>query len=227
MSSYSDRFKKYAAKARNRQGFDATLLKFGGDNGNWTSGKKPDVVDRNGRRLGADVPDMMHGHLKFADNLPIYDLCRVDSDVVPRPREALGDLDKNLWRNGEDPWRWIAALSLFDLETHEIFLFTTSSMGGLDATGVLAEAYADNVAAHPEDVNRLPVVELASDSYVNTKGKKIFNPIFDIVDWAERPAGIRRLKPPPPPPLAIEEQGSLDFDEDGGSPDGDDTNIPF
>ena len=228
MSNYSDRFKKYAAKARSRQGFDATLLKFSGDNGAWTIGKKPDLVDCNGRRLVADVPDMMHGHLKFDDNVPIYDLCHVDSDVAPRPREALGDLDKSLWRNGtEDPWRWIAALPLFDLQTHEILLFTTSSMGGLDATGVLSEAYADNVEMHPEDVNRLPVIELGSDSYVNSKGKKIFNPIFDIVGWEERPTSVRRIKPPPPPVLAIENQRSLDFDKEEDNPDGDDPDIPF
>ena len=55
----------------------------------------------------------------------------------------------------------------------------------------------DNLAAHPEDHGKVPLVELMTDSYHNNHGKQIFVPIFEIVGWVERPAAVRRILPPP------------------------------
>ena len=59
--------------------------------------------------------------------------------------------------------------------------------------------------ANPEDADKVPLCQLESDSYINTHNKRIFFPIFLVLDWVELPDAVRRIKPPPPPPvLAIE-----------------------
>jgi hypothetical protein len=86
-------------------------------------------------------------------------------------------------------------LPLFDPETREQFIYTTSSLGGKDALAVLQDAFADHNEGRAQ--YELPVVELASDSYINQYDKKIFKPIFDIVDWCEMPPAFRAPKLPP------------------------------
>ena len=57
--------------------------------------------------------------------------------------------------------------------------------------------------ANPEDADKVPLCQLESNSYINTHNKRIFFPIFLVLDWVELPDAVRRIKPPPPV-LAIE-----------------------
>jgi len=95
-------------------------------------------------------------------------------------------------------------MPMYDFETHELLLFASQNNGGRDAIGNLIDAMFDTYDAHPADVGKLPICELASDSYTNTHGKRIYFPIFEIVGWTERPAEVQRIKPPPIDMLAIE-----------------------
>jgi hypothetical protein len=95
-------------------------------------------------------------------------------------------------------------MPMHDFETHEPYLFTSQNKGGRDDVANLVDALFDCYDAHPQDVDKLPICDLSSDSYINTHGKRIFFPIFEIVGWTGRPAEIRRIKPPPVDTLAIE-----------------------
>ena len=88
-------------------------------------------------------------------------------------------------------------LPFWDVETREVLLFSATSQGSRDAVARLVEAYINNVEVHPEDLHRVPLIALESDHCVNKHGKKIFYPVFEIVDWIDRPAAARRILPPP------------------------------
>jgi hypothetical protein len=194
--------RRYAAAARSRGGFGVSFLKCDGNNGQWSAGK--DKTDMSGRRLAADVPDAMYGFQKFENRKPIYVIGRIGDGYQPPDRSTLGDTDLDRWINGKDPWAFVVLLPMFDPETREPFIFTASSDGGKDAVTALVDAVVDNVFLHPNATNQLPVCELASDSYVNSRGKEIFKPIFEIVGWDARPTAVRHIKPPPIDMLALE-----------------------
>jgi hypothetical protein len=86
-------------------------------------------------------------------------------------------------------------------------LYTATSQGSRDGITNVADAFLENGEHHPEDADKLPLIELASDSYVNSKGKRIFFPVFEILAWVERPAAVRHLRPPPVALLTLEADG--------------------
>ena len=91
----------------------------------------------------------------------------------------------------------IDLLPFWDPESREVLLFSAANKGSRDAVAHLVEAYIDNAEVHPEHLSRVPLIELEADSYTNKHGKKIFYPIFSILDWVERPVAVRRILPPP------------------------------
>jgi hypothetical protein len=198
--------RRYVSAARSHSGFGIPFLKCDGNNGRWPAGK--DKTDMTGRRLAADVPDAMHGFQKFENRKPIYVIGRIADRYQPPDRSTLGDTNPDRWINGKDPWASVVLLPMYDPETREPFIFTSSNDGGKDAVTALVDAVVDNVALHPDATNQLPVCELASDSYVNSRGKEIFKPIFEIVGWDERPDAVRRIKPPPIDMLALEHKAA-------------------
>jgi hypothetical protein len=194
--------RNFVAAARSRSGFGIPFVKMNGNDGTWKAGK--DGKDMKGRRLAADPHDTMIGFQKFENKRPVYILGRVADGYTPPPREELGDTDENHWHGGKDPWQPVTLVPLWDPGTREGFIFTTSSQGGRDAVTSLIDAYVGNCEIHPKDIDEVPLVELSSDSYVNTHGRKIHTPVFEIVSWIECPAALRRIKPPPVVTLAIE-----------------------
>ena len=190
-------FRQSASRMRSGEGraFDGDFVTFNGESGGWKSGKNKTLID--GRQLVADIYDLIVGWQAYRDDKFIYaghGLARDNHE--PPPREQLDENDKRFWRNPQDPWRLTYYLALHDPATREQFIFSTSSGGGKDALANLQEAFADhNEKAAPEDYE-WPFVELASDHYVNTYGKKIFKPIFETVDWVKPPPAFRLPKPP-------------------------------
>jgi hypothetical protein len=199
-----EHLRRFAATSRSRPNFEAALLKLDVDNGKWQAGKK----DANGRRLGADVLDAMGGFQKFKNKIPTLAIVRIADGIAPPKRDELDERDENRWSDNRDPWQAVSILPVFDPETHELFIFSSTAQGGRDAIAYLIEAYADNCTAHPEEADKLPLVELHSDHYTNKHGRVIHKPVFDIVDWIARPSVIRRLKPPPLEILAIEDKSA-------------------
>jgi hypothetical protein len=198
--------RRYVSAARSNSGFGIPFLKCDGNSGQWSVGKGKN--DMNGRRLTADVPDAMHGFQKFENKKPIYVIGRIGDGYQPPARDTLGDTDTTRWHSNQDPWEAVVLLPMFDPETREPFIFTSSNDGGKDGVTELVDAVVNNVALHPDATNQLPVCELSSDSYVNSLGKKIFKPIFEIVGWDERPDAVRRIKPPPIDMLALEHKAA-------------------
>ena len=190
-------FKEFGKELSARRGLETTILKYNAETGEWTAGK--DGTPMNGKKLVADITDLMKGWRSFKDRKPIHAVVRV-ADRIPAPRrEDLGDTDKRLWDSKQgDPWKFVAMLPLFDPETHETFMFTTSTDGGVKAVNLLVNAFVGEQRP-PRTAPALPIVELGSDSYINNKYNRICTPILDIIGWTDRPAAVKRSLPPPMP----------------------------
>jgi hypothetical protein len=188
--------RNFAAAAR-RGGFGVPFFRQDGTNGEYRRSGKSDTGPMNGQRHAADCPDVITGWQKFEKKIPIYQVGRIADGYQPSSREELGDLNELGWQNGKDPWVRIDLLPFWNPESREVLLFSAANQGSRDAVANLIGAFVNNIAAHPEDSNKVPLVELAADSYVNKHGKQIFYPIFEIVGWVERPAAVRRILPPP------------------------------
>jgi hypothetical protein len=193
--SESKALRHFGAQFRNRGGFGSMFAKHNGDTGAWKGGK--DGIDMKGRQVIADPHDAMHGFQTFEDKKPVYCIGRIADGWQPPAEEKFSEA-----------WKRVVLMPMYDLETHEPYLFTSQNNGGRDALGNLIDAMFDTYDAHPADVGKLPICELASDSYLNTHGKRIHFPIFEIVGWTERPAEVHRIKPPPINMLAIENKSN-------------------
>jgi hypothetical protein len=186
-----EHLRRFATAFRSRGGFGTPFVKLDGNNGTWKMGKDP--FDVKGRRLIADTHDAMHGLQCFEDKKPIYFIGRLAEAWEPPSAEKF---DEN--------WKPVVLMPMYDLETHEPYLFTSQNKGGRDGIANLVDAMFDCYDAHPQDIGKLPICELATDSYINSHSKQIFVPIFETVGWTERPTEVGRIKPPPAAVLAIE-----------------------
>jgi len=188
-----EHLRNFTAASR-RGGFNVPLFRLDGNSGEFkrTSKQHPDPM--NGQILASDPGDLITGWQRFQNNMPILQVGRAADGYQPAAREQLGDLPEP---GDKDPWQRVDFLPFWSPESREVLLFTASNQGSRDAVANLVDAYCNNLAEHPEDQNKVPLIELGTDSYKNTHGKHIFVPIFDMNDWIERPAAVRRVLPPP------------------------------
>jgi hypothetical protein len=206
MSKRSDMYKRYAADARARTGFDCPFLKFTSESARWSTGKDEQAKVLNDRTLLADVPSVAIGHRKFTrEKQVVYAVVAIDDDNGPPLRASLGETDEREWQPGDngrkrDPWNPILVVPFVDPETSEDFAYVAETIGGHDAAADLMDAFArasETDLGENDDV--LPRVKLCSGSRIAGNGRKYSYPIFEIVGWEPRPAGMRRLRPPPLP----------------------------
>ena len=191
-----EHLRNFAAAAR-RGGFNLPFFRLDGNSGEYHRTGKTNTAAMNGQNLACDPVDAMTGYQKFEAKVPAYQIGRVADGYQPPPREQLGDLNEFHWENGKDPWVRIDLLPFWDVESREVLLFSAANQGSRNAVAHLVAAYINNAEVHPEDLTKVPLVELETDSYLNKHGKRIFTPIFAIIDWIERPAAVRRILPPP------------------------------
>ena len=102
-------------------------------------------------------------------------------------RDTLGEMDEGMWEIGKDgktrdPW---VLTYLLDLATDEgdVYLFSTSSKGGIGAIGKLLKAYALEYRQKP---GMVPIVELDNDFYMHPVYKKTYFPVFAITGWTNK-----------------------------------------
>jgi hypothetical protein len=109
---------------------------------------------------------------------------------VPPEREELGDMDKSKWETGLDgnpksPWSFQHLLPLENLESGEVFIFTTGTTGGEIAVKELCRAWARR-AKKGSRAN--PIVKLATLDMPTKAYGAVPRPYFPITAWDELPA---------------------------------------
>lgn len=165
------------------------LLKF--SKGEYLSGKDGDEVEE-GTKLVANMAELMVGWIRWEDGKPTdHVMGKVSDGYVPAKRNTLGDDDQDRWevdpQTGQprDPWQLSNYLIMKDPESNQLYTFTTSSRGGLNAIGDLCKRYGKEFRMRPDE---FPIVSLDVDSYrhPNKQYGKIFVPIFTIAGWAPK-----------------------------------------
>jgi hypothetical protein len=195
-------FEKYG-KAATMHSIVGRLLKFT-KFGEFRAGQEEEQIDV-GTRMAAHMSSLCVGFQKWADSRPADRVMGpVAQGYVPPKRDELGDTDKSRWDTFDDgrprdPWQFTNTIVLVDMETGDLFTFSTASRGGLDAIGQLALKYGERLRQHPDDA---PVVELGCSSYQHSDRKigEVRIPVLKLVDWIP----LKDL-----PPLDSEVQGDL------------------
>ena len=90
----------------------------------------------------------------------------IGEGFAPPKRNELGDTDQSLWERYDDdrprdPWQFSNYVVLVNVDTSDLFTFTTSSRGGLNAIGELSKVYGKRIRQTPDE---LPLVELGCGS---------------------------------------------------------------
>ena len=135
--------------------------------------------------------------------------CWADTDIAGVQSELLGDviagMDSPLPdRPGKVPengraWGEMRGMSI--LLAGERLIYSTTSVGGINAFAALAEDYMAQFQKDPEKM--IAEVSLSSDSYKhkNKTFGRIFTPVFTVVKWhKDLPAGARKPEPEAPTP---------------------------
>jgi hypothetical protein len=107
---------------------------------------------------------------------------------IPQEREELDDNDKSKWETGldgkpKDPWSFQHLLPFESLESGEVLIFTTSSVGGQIATEELVNAYARRLKRTKS--RALPIVKLASKDMPTKAYGDVPRPHFEIDGWED------------------------------------------
>lgn len=183
----ANHFQAYGDQASQRS-IVGKLLKF--SKGDFLCGENDEEVDE-GTRFVANMDELMVGWIRWSDSKPTDQIMgRVAEGYQPPRRNELGDDDKSRWEVDEqgrerDPWQFSNYLILKAEEGDELFTFTTSSRGGLNAIGELCKAYGKAMRQKPDEY---PIIALGVGSYQHSNKAygRIKFPIFEIVGWAAK-----------------------------------------
>jgi len=167
------------------------LLKF--SKGDYLVGENNDEVEE-GTQYVANMDELMVGWIKWADSKPEEQIMgRVSEGYQPPKRGSLGDEDKSRWETDEqgrerDPWQFSNYLILKtpgENDVDNLFTFTTSSRGGLNAIGELCKTYGKAMRQRPDE---FPIIALKVGSYQHSNKAygRIKFPIFEVVGWAAK-----------------------------------------
>jgi hypothetical protein len=161
------------------------LLKFA--KGDWLAGQDNDEIPR-GTKFVANMGELYVGWQRWEDNKPTDQVMgKAIEGYKPVLRNSLPDQDHEQWEvdaegKEKDPWVKTNYLLLKGVHDGELYTFTSSSKGGLDAVAKLCKDYVPLWIQRP---NEWPVIEIGGDSYlhpIKDRGR-IKVPTFKIIGF--------------------------------------------
>jgi hypothetical protein len=184
----SNPFLEYANAQSNRM-IVGHLLKF--TKGKFFAGQDNKMVPE-GTQLIANMDELLVGWVRWEGNRPVqYEMEQLVKGIKAKPRKDLGYTDSEEWEDGpdghpRDPWQFANYLLLkATSKDGQLYTFTASSKGGLDALGLLSREYGTVYRQRPDEY---PTVELGAGGYehpVRSRGW-IDTPSFKIIGWAPK-----------------------------------------
>jgi len=182
-------FLQYGEAAR-QTAIVGELLKF--SKGDWTAGQEGTPIEE-GTRFVANLDELLVGWVRWHDTKPTdHVMGKVVAGYQPPRRNDLGDLDPDNWEVDEtgkarDPWQpsnYLLLQGTGDREG-ELFTFTTSSRGGINAIGDLCLKYGKTLRQRPD---QYPVIEIGTGSYLHSNKSfgRIKYPLLTIVGWVPK-----------------------------------------
>lgn len=211
-------FAEYADSVLQRT-ITGKLLKF--SKGDWSAGQENDEVPA-GTLFIANMGELYVGWQRWEDNKPTDQVMgRAIEGYKPVLRSTLGDLDREQWEvdavgKERDPWVKTNYLLLKGVHDGELYTFTTSSGGGLDAIAELCKQYVPHWQQRPND---WPVVEIGGTSYLHSNKSigRVKTPTLKIVGFEPKTAFAPDLGEQQTPVMASDElDANIDepFDDD-------------
>ena len=177
-------------EAASQKSIVGIMLRF--SKGDFLAGQSDDEVSP-GTKFVANMDEMLAGWIRWEANKPTDHVMGKVSEGYQAPRRnELGDTDKTLWEVDDqgrerDPWQLTNYLLLKGTEDDdsELYTFTTSSKGGLNALGDLCKVYGKAMGMHADEY---PVIAIGIDSYdhPNRSFGRIKVPTFKVVGWAPK-----------------------------------------
>jgi hypothetical protein len=168
------------------------LLKF--SKGDYLAGEDQEEIAA-GTQLVVQMDQLMIGWIKWVDNKPEQQLMGpLAEGFVPARRGDLGDHDESQWEvdtsgKARDPWQFSNYVIMKEpgkpAVDDDLYTFTTSSRGGLQAMGDLCKNYGKEMRTRPDE---WPVIELGVDSYQHSNKEfgRIKIPTLKIVGWESK-----------------------------------------
>lgn len=164
------------------------LLKF--SKGDYLVGQDNEEM-ATGTKLVANMDEMMVGWIRWSDNKPTdHIMGRIADGYQPPKRNTLGDDDKDKWEvdnqgQQRDPWQFSNYLVMKEVDGEELYTFTASSKGGLNALGELCKVYGKAMRQRPAE---FPIITLGVDSYAHSNKSfgRIKFPVFEVTGWAPK-----------------------------------------
>jgi hypothetical protein len=137
---------------------------------------------------------------------------KVADGYRPPDRDDLDDNDQAFWSKGldgkpQDPWSLQYLIPFENLETGELVIFTTSSVGGKIAVSELCAAWARR--RKKNGGGGQPIVALSTTDMQTKAYGNVPRPLFEIVNWEDAAAGDYR--PPEVVPVAAEVDDDIPF----------------
>ena len=111
-----------------------------------------------GTRFVANMGELLTGWQRWEDNKPTDSVMGKVMERFQAPRRnELGDMDREQWEvdgtgKERDPWQRTNYLLMKGANDGELYTFTTSSKGGLDAVARLCKDYAPFMATEAQRV---------------------------------------------------------------------------
>ena len=184
----SNPFTAYGEQA-SQKSIVGQLLRF--TKGDYLAGQEDEEVPV-GTQFVANMDEMLAGWIRWESNKPTdHVMGKVSEGYQPPRRNELGDDDKTQWEvdatgQQRDPWQFSNYLLMKGTgDDTELYTFTTSSRGGLNALGDLCKVYGKAMAQRP---NEYPVIALGVNAYdhPNRSYGRIKVPTFAVVGWANK-----------------------------------------
>jgi hypothetical protein len=144
------------------------LLRF--SKGDYIAGEGSEPVPIS-TKFTVAADELMAGYVKWVGGKPVeHIMVRVADGNLPPKRSDLGDQDRSAWESDDhgdprDPWQFTNYLPMMD-ESGELYTFTTSSTGGVDAVSNLVRRYGHHRRRHPDVY---PIISLGVGSYPHKK----------------------------------------------------------
>lgn len=162
----------------------ASFLGFDGNTGDWKLSKEPVDAASLGRIIVP--PDaFFEGMTEWANQKPLQKTRRpllgvehkepMSEHLLPRP------LSPAAYTQPSDGPRYVLGFTGKMMDDGTKLQFEHNSRGGTQAVNILATHVTQAIAAFGEIVH--PVIELGVSSYVNSHGKTIFDPQFNVVGF--------------------------------------------
>ena len=189
------KFTQYAAEKSNRM-FLGTLVKF--VKGEWEEGRDRIPISP-GKRFVAVMDTVTVGHMKWFGGKVVGSRMGLIADGFhPAHRNELDDLDSATWETDEygdrkDPWQKTTLLVLASATApHDLFTFTTGTVGGEDAVAALCGAHGETT----EGVGQYPVVMPPASDLLRAQDQRLRGRI-DASRCSRSSIPLRRLRSTP------------------------------